>query len=40
MFKNMRFITLFDMLLNASFKMTRSFANMARTRAGTSKFIY
>ena len=40
MFKNMRFITLFDMFLNASFKMTTSFANMARTTAGTSKFIY
>ena len=27
MFKNMRLIILFDMLLNPSFKMTTSFAN-------------
>ena len=40
MFKNMRFVILFDMLLNPSFKMTTSFANIARTTASTSKFIY
>ena len=40
MFKNMRFIIVFDMLLNPSFKMTTSFANTARTTASTSKFIY
>ena len=40
MFKNMTFVTLFDMFLNPSFKMTTSFANIARTTAGTSKFIY
>ena len=37
MFKNMRLAILFEMLLNLSFKMTASFANIART---TSKFIY
>ena len=36
----MRVVILFDMLLNPSSKMTASFANMARTTAGTSKFIY
>ena len=40
MFKNMRLVTLFDMLLNPSFKMTTSFANIARTTASTSNFIY
>ena len=40
MFKNMRLVILFDMLLNPSFKMTTSFANIARTTASTSKFIY
>ena len=35
-----RFVTLFDMFLNPSFKMTTSFANVARTTASTSKFIY
>ena len=39
MFKNMRLAILFDMFLNPSFKMT-SFANIARTAASTSKFIY
>ena len=29
MFKNMRLVILFDMLLNPSFKMTASFANIA-----------
>ena len=40
MFKNMRLVILFDMLLNPSFKMTTSFVNIARTTASTSKFIY
>ena len=39
-FKSMRFVILFYMFLNPSFKMTRCFANIARTRASTSKFIY
>ena len=30
MFNNMRLVILFDMLLNPSFKITRSFANTAR----------
>ena len=38
-FNNMRLVILFDMLLNPSFKMTASFANIARTTASTSKFI-
>ena len=40
MFKNMRLVILFDMLHNPSFKMTASFANIARTTASTSTFIY
>ena len=36
---NMRLI-IFDMLLNRSFKMTTSFANIARTTASTSKYTY
>ena len=40
MFKNMRLVILFDMPLNPSFKMTTSFANVARITASTSKFIY
>ena len=40
MFKNMRLVILFDGLFNPSFKMTTSFANIARTTASTSKFIY
>ena len=39
MFKNMRLVILFDMFLNPSFKMTKSFANIARTTVSTSKFI-
>ena len=35
----MRLVILFDILLNPSFKMTTSFANIARTTASTSKFI-
>ena len=31
MFKNVRLVILFDVLLNPSFKMTASFANIART---------
>ena len=38
--KNMRLVIRFDMLLNPSFKMTKSFANIARNTASTSKFIY
>ena len=40
MFKNMRLVILSDMFLNPNFKMTTSFANIARTTATTSKFIY
>ena len=40
MFKDMRLVILFDMLLNPSFKITTSFANMARAKASTSKVIY
>ena len=40
MFKNMRLVNLFDMLLNLSFKMTTSFTNIARTTASKSKFTY
>ena len=40
MFKNMRLVVLFDMFLNPSFKMTTGFANIARTTASTSEFIY
>ena len=39
MFKSMRLVILFDMLLNPSFKMTTSFVNIARTAASTSKYI-
>ena len=34
------FLILFDMLINPSFKMRKSFANIARTTVSTSKFIY
>ena len=37
MFKNMRIVILFDMFLNPSFD--KSFANIARTTARTSKFV-
>ena len=40
MFENMRLVILFDMFLNPSFKMTTSFANIAKTTASTNKFIY
>ena len=33
MLKNMKLVILFDMFLNPSFKMTTSFANVARTTA-------
>ena len=39
MFKDMRLVIFFDMLLNPNFKMTTGFANLARTTARTSKFI-
>ena len=38
MFENMRFVILFDMLFNPSFKMATSFANVARTTASTSTY--
>ena len=37
MFKNMRLVILFDILLNPSFKMTTSITNIARTTASTGK---
>ena len=40
MFKNMRLAILFEMFLDLSFKIMTSFANIARTTASTSKFIY
>ena len=40
MFTNKRLVMLFDMFLNPSFKMTTSFANITRTTASISKFIY
>ena len=40
MFKNVRLVILFDMLLNPCFKIMTSFANIARTAASKSKFIY
>ena len=40
MLKDMRLVILFDMLLIPSLKMMTSFANIARTTASTSKFIY
>ena len=39
MFKNMRLVILFDMLLNPSFKITTRFANISRTTASASKFV-
>ena len=39
MFKSMRLVILFDMLLNPSFKMTTSFVNIARTTASTNKYL-
>ena len=35
----MRLVSLFDMLPNPTFKMTTSFANIARTAASASKYI-
>ena len=40
MFKNIRLVILFDMLLNPSFKITTSFANAAGITDSTRKFIY
>ena len=40
MFKKFRLVILLDMTLSSSFKMTTSFANIARTTANISKFIY
>ena len=39
MFRNMRLVILFDMLLNPSLKMAASFANIPRTAPSTSKLI-
>ena len=39
MFKHMTLVILFDMVLNSSFKMTTSFANIARTTASTNKAV-
>ena len=36
----MRPVILFDILLNPSLKVGTSFANIVRTTASTSKFIY
>ena len=40
MFKNVGLVIFFYMFLNPSFEMTTSYANIARTTVGTSKFIY
>ena len=40
MFKYMRLAILFNIILDSNFKMTTGFANIARTVANTSKFIY
>ena len=40
MFKNMRFIILFDMFLNPSFKMMASFVNVASTLQLTQVNLY
>ena len=40
MFKIMRLVIVFDMFLNPNFKMTTSFADLARTTANTIEFIY
>ena len=40
MFKNIRLVILFHMFLNPSFKMTKRFANIARTTGSASKFVY
>ena len=40
MFKYTRLVILFDLFLNPIFKMTKSFANVARATASTKKFIY
>ena len=36
----MRLAILFDMFLNPTFKITTNFANIARTAASTSRYIY
>ena len=40
MFKNMRLVILFDMLLNPSFKMATSFTNVARTTAISTTILH
>ena len=36
----MRLAIVFDMFLNPTFKITTNFANIARTAASTSRYIY
>ena len=40
MFKNMRLLLLFDVLLNPSFKMTTNLAKKAKNTANTCDFMY
>ena len=40
MFKNIRLVTLFDMFLNPSFKMTTRFTNVARKKTQYTRKIY
>ena len=40
MFRHMKLAILFYMFVSPSFKMTTSFANLARTTLNTSIFIY
>ena len=40
MFKNVRLVILFGMLLNPSFKITTRFVNIPKTAASTSEYIY
>ena len=39
-FKNMKYVILFDMFLNPYFIMTTSFTNIAKTTTSTSKSVY
>ena len=40
MFKNMRIVILSDVFLIPCFKITTNFANVVRTTASASRFIY
>ena len=40
MFKNMRLVIDFDMFPSSSFKMPKSFANVARITGSTGRLIY